>query len=113
MKHCYECGAPVFYRELCFQHYRDELATNPEFRRYKPRAGRVCSVVGCDKPVRASELCNQHYMSNYRNGTPQPQPKHILDHPDTCTLPDCDKPYHLMGMCRSHYDKKLRQRKAS
>ena len=39
----------------------------------------VCSVHGCDKPVKRKYLCYAHYMKNWRYGTPEPEhePKYV------------------------------------
>lgn len=43
------------------------------------RAGAVCSIEGCDGPVRARLLCNAHYLAARNSGALQKLPRETLE----------------------------------
>ena len=60
-------------------------------------AERVCSLDGCDKPIRASGLCYAHYEKDRTSRT-----KTI------CILDWCNNPQRVKGLCHKHNQRKRR-----
>lgn len=60
---------------------------------------RICSVLGCDKPIRCRGLCKKHYEAEIWRRT--------LANPDAqrCSIPDCDGVAKSHGYCAKHYQR--------
>ena len=63
----------------------------------------VCSVKGCEKPVRARGFCNYHYQKAMESGEISP-----LKYLDICAVDGCSSPTHARGLCNHHYRRSLR-----
>ena len=58
----------------------------------------VCSIEGCDKPVKGHGWCSTHYARWRRLGTP-----HLPERPTICTIEGCNDPVLARGWCSKHY----------
>lgn len=86
---------------------------------YQPLAStkRICSVVGCESPVRCKGVCNHHYrkwryLAGYRKQPPKVD-REVYES-RTCTHPGCERKYESAGLCKMHRARKRRaDRKAA
>jgi hypothetical protein len=61
----------------------------------------ICSVDGCEKPVKARTYCESHYARAWRYGDPEyhrPRPE-----PYGCAVEGCDRAAKKRGWCIRHY----------
>lgn len=61
----------------------------------------LCTVEGCDEPIKARQLCNKHYVRMRRRGktdTIRVEASSI----DHCLAVNCSKPYFANGYCEHH-----------
>jgi hypothetical protein len=58
----------------------------------------LCSIEGCEGPVKARGWCTKHYMRWRAHGDPTyERPK------STCSIEGCDRPVEGRGWCHKHY----------
>jgi hypothetical protein len=65
---------------------------------------KLCSVEGCDKPVRHRSLCSGHYerWRRYKDVKPHiPLGRNVTA--AVCMVPRCKKPHKAKGFCAAHY----------
>lgn len=61
----------------------------------------LCSVEGCDRPIRSLLMCATHYQRASR--------RYGRLHPPVCAIKGCARPAHCRGLCNSHYNAALRR----
>ena len=65
----------------------------------------MCSIKGCDRPVRTRAMCNTHYMRWHKGdrGDRLARPLAPYGPVVECSVEDCDRPSHSQGLCNRHY----------
>lgn len=66
---------------------------------------RICSIEGCDKPVRARGWCQAHWLRWYRYGDPVSGGPMREKRGLACKEDGCDKPVYGRGWCSTHYNR--------
>lgn len=69
--------------------------------------GLVCSVDGCESPVKSKMLCSTHYAFFKRTGTTEKQTRMR----DVCQEPGCTDFVAARGLCKNHYNKNYQARR--
>lgn len=71
---------------------------------------RVCSVEGCEGPVKARGYCVAHHARLMRgwdesriNEPPLIRRPRTANAPRKCDVPDCGRPHRAKGLCGGHY----------
>ena len=76
-------------------------------KRAAVKATQVCSVDGCEHPIRARGFCNGHYKRWHATGDPGSAQIKVLSSADRpCREPDCDRSVGrsgARGWCAKHY----------
>lgn len=65
---------------------------------------RICSINGCNKPVKSRGWCSAHYERNRKYGealAPIRTPRRL----NTCIVAGCNKPVKATGLCHAHYSR--------
>lgn len=62
---------------------------------------KVCSIEGCEKPVKTRGWCQMHYMRWYTTGSTDLLPPK----PVPCSVEGCDRTAIAHGWCNMHYDR--------
>lgn len=63
---------------------------------------RVCSVDGCERPIKARGFCNAHYQRSIKGGK---MTAPIRDKQSaTCRSTECNLPSFATSLCRTHYN---------
>lgn len=69
---------------------------------------RLCSFLGCDRPMRNKQLCKAHYQQ-LRKGQ-ELAPIHEPNPDAVCSFEGCDNSVHSAGLCTGHYQQQWRGR---
>ena len=62
----------------------------------------ICTVNGCDRPVKCKGLCGTHYARHY-HGRPLETPIRLVDPGRGCSVDECDRPHSANGLCDLHW----------
>lgn len=68
----------------------------------------VCSIPGCEKPIKGRGWCNAHLQRWYRHGSPDAEAPLRQRVPPVCGVLGCGKRNFVGGYCKGHY-KRLRK----
>lgn len=76
----------------------------PNLSRRSDVAKRICSIKGCQKPVRTRGWCNAHYQAWWNHGDPliNKKVRHF------CSVPNCERPAYGRGLCSMHWKRVYR-----
>jgi hypothetical protein len=69
-----------------------------------PRMVKVCSVIGCARPVLARGFCAKYRRRWKTHGDPRVT---LIDrdHAVGCAVAGCECPYYARGLCKRHYER--------
>lgn len=62
----------------------------------------MCSVVGCERPLRARKMCTMHYARTKRLGSPGAA-ESLYDPDRVCSVEGCGQHHQARGWCQKHY----------
>lgn len=65
---------------------------------------RICSVVGCGKPIKSKGMCGKHYKRLKNHGTTEIVVRSMRS-AEPCSVSGCDKFATARGYCPRHYSK--------
>lgn len=63
---------------------------------------KICSIDGCDKPVRARGYCSVHYGRWHDHGDAEYKRPHMWEG-KICSVEGCEKKAYCRGYCVNHY----------
>lgn len=61
---------------------------------------KICSMDGCEKPVKGRGWCSMHYGRWDRHGSPYIA---LTTHQEGCSVKGCEGKHHSKGYCSPHY----------
>jgi hypothetical protein len=93
------CESPVYARDHCSRHYRQQLRTGQVL---PDRAPRTCAVEGCDRKAVTRDWCHGHYLRWSRSGDVRAEKPLRRPERDECQIDGCERGAHSGGYCRSH-----------
>jgi hypothetical protein len=65
----------------------------------------MCSVIGCEKPVRTRGYCSAHYQRVWAHGDPGPPEMLRSKPPAQCEIDGCERRAEKRRMCGGHYQR--------
>lgn len=66
---------------------------------------RICSVAGCDRPVKCRGWCQAHYFRWRRSGDPGGPELQLKGAPKPCHIEGCGREVNGLGLCDRHYQR--------
>lgn len=88
-------------RELLKSRNKD-ITARGTVRKVFSREG-VCSVDGCNEPIKSKRLCEKHYTRQRRNGTTESLFKIVEIDVENCLVIGCERKHFRGGYCSTHY----------